>query len=66
MLQLKIENAIIVGKRDTSVTIVPILREMMAEEDLVGVEVVLVGAMVEAMVVVVEVEVEVVVALRPT
>jgi hypothetical protein len=66
MLQLKIENAIIVGKRDTSVTIVPILREMVAEEDLVGVEVVLVGAMVEAMVVVVEVEVEIVVALRPT
>jgi cation diffusion facilitator CzcD-associated flavoprotein CzcO len=63
-LQLRIENAIIVGKGDTWVTIVPTLEEMVAREDLVEDEgvLVVVGAMEE----VAEVVVEAVVAPGPT
>jgi hypothetical protein len=63
-LQLRIENAIIVGKGDTWVTIVPTLEEMVAGEDLVEDEGVLV--VVGAMEGVAEVVVEAVVAPRPT
>jgi cation diffusion facilitator CzcD-associated flavoprotein CzcO len=65
-LQLRIENAIIVGKGDTWVTIVPTLEEMVAGEDLVEDEEVLVVAMEEVAEVVVEVVVEAVVAPGPT
>jgi len=50
MLQLKIRNVIIVGKRDIRVTIVPIQEVMVVELELVGVVGVLVGAMAEAVV----------------